>query len=79
MQALNRIIPEAFENIKEVKAVLEQDIKKKSIVEKKQTIETFHEKKVKQEAKEDELVQKILREFDGTLEEIEVLQKPSYE
>ena len=79
MQALNRIIPEAFDNINEVKTILEQDAKKKSIVEKKQTIETFHEKQVKQEAKEDELVQKILKEFDGTLEDIEVLQKPSYE
>jgi len=79
MQALNRIIPQAFDSISEVKTVLEQDVKKKSIVEKKQTIETFHEKKVKTEAKEDELVQKIIREFDGKLVDIEVLQKPSYE
>ncbi|ADD66901.1 DNA polymerase III, subunits gamma and tau [Denitrovibrio acetiphilus DSM 12809] len=79
MQALNRIIPAAFNSIDQVKTVIEQDTKKKSIVEKKQTIETFHEKKIRQEAKEDGLVQKIIREFDGKLEDIEVLQKPSFE
>ncbi len=44
-QILNQIIPAAFEKIQNVKTILEQDTKKKSIVEKKQTIETFHEKK----------------------------------
>lgn len=79
VQSLNRIISEAFESISEVKTILEQDGKKKSIVEKKQTIETFHEKRVKQEAKEDELVNKLLREFDGKLDDIEVLQKPDFD
>lgn len=79
MQLLNKTIPEHFPNVQKVKAVLEQDAKKKSIVEKKQTIETFHEKKIKQEAKEDPLVRKLIAEFDGKLEEIDVLQKPSYE
>lgn len=76
---LNKVIPEHFENISKVETVLEQDAKKKSIVEKKQTIETFHEKKIKQEAKEDPLVRQLLLEFDGKLEDIEVLQKPSFE
>lgn len=79
MQTLTKIIKENFPNITDFKAVLEQDAKKKSIVEKKQTIETLHEKKIKQEAKEDPLVQTLIREFDGRLEEIEVLHKPSFE
>lgn len=79
LQALNKIIPDAFPDISQVKTVLEQDAKKKSIVEKKQTIETFHEKKVKQEAKDDPLLKTLIQEFDGKLEEIDVLQKPTFE
>ncbi|PLX71393.1 MAG: DNA polymerase III subunit gamma/tau [Denitrovibrio sp.] len=78
-KALNSIIPKHFPSIKSIKTILQQDAKKKSIVEKKQTIETFHEKKIKQEVKEDPLVQKLINEFDGKLEEIDVLQKPSFE
>jgi DNA polymerase-3 subunit gamma/tau len=78
-QALNEAVTAAFENITMVKTVLEQDTKKKSIVEKKQTIETFHEKKTRQEAKDDPLVQTLIREFDGKLEDIDVIQKPSFE
>jgi len=79
MQALNKVVSEAFDKINSVKTILEQDTKKKSIVEKKQTIETFHEKKIRTEAKDDPLVQTLLREFDGKLEEIDVLHKPTFE
>ena len=78
-QILNQVISAAFEKIQNVKTIIEQDAKKKSIVEKKQTIETFHEKKIRTEAKDDQLVQTLLKEFDGKLEEISVLHKPTFE
>jgi len=76
--ALRKIILEHFPDIKGVKTILQEDARKKSIVEKKQTIETFHEKKIKQQAKEDPLVKQLIEEFDGKLEAIDVLQKPSF-
>jgi len=79
MKDLKSIITSAFEKIDDVKTVLEQDTKKKSIVEKKQTIETYHEKKIKQEAKQDPLVKTLVKEFDGEITGIDVLQKPEFE
>jgi DNA polymerase-3 subunit gamma/tau len=76
LNVLQSIVSEKFPDIKSIKVTLEQDSKKKSIVEKKQKIETFHERKVKQEAKDDQLVKTILKEFDGQIEEIKVKETP---
>jgi len=76
---LNTIIPQAFPNIKEVAVTLEQDSKKKSIIEKKEHIETFHDMQVKKEAEQDSIVKLLLNEFDGKLLDIDVLARPSFD
>ncbi|WP_277656812.1 DNA polymerase III subunit gamma/tau [Seleniivibrio woodruffii] len=76
---LNTIIPQAFPNIKEVAVTLEQDSKKKSIIEKKERIETFHDMQIKKEAEQDSIVKLLLNEFDGKLRDIDVLARPSFD
>ena len=75
---LNKLVSAAFPNITEIKMVLETDSKKKSIVEKKESIETYHNIKVKKEAEQDPLVKTLLLEFDGKLDDIDVIQKPVF-
>lgn len=67
---LKKIVCDTFPEISDVKVTLEQDSKKKSIVEKKQKIETFQEKKTREEAREDELVVTLMKEFNGKIEDI---------
>ncbi|MGE4317420.1 MAG: DNA polymerase III subunit gamma/tau [Deferribacterales bacterium] len=75
---LNSVVSAAFPNITEVKLILETDSKKKSIVEKKESIETFHNIKIKKEAEQDPLVKTLLTEFDGKVADISVIKKPVF-
>lgn len=76
--SLCELLSAGFPEIKEVSFVLEADSKKKSIVEKKEAIETYHDIKIKREAEQDPLVKTLISEFDGQLADIDVLDKPDF-
>ncbi|MGE4268133.1 MAG: DNA polymerase III subunit gamma/tau [Deferribacterales bacterium] len=79
LDILNQLVPKAFPTISEVSVILEQDSKKKSIIEKKEHIETIHDIRIKKEAEQDSIVKLLLNEFDGKLRDIDVLQRPSFD
>lgn len=78
LKALSEAVAKKFPNIHEVKLALETDSKKKSIVEKKESIETYHNLKVRKEAEQDPIVNMLLIEFDGKFGDVNVLQKPVF-
>ena len=69
------IISEAktfFNNNINVKIILENGSKKKSIIEKKNNIENFITRKTKKEAMENPVFKKIIEEFNGKIKDFEV-------
>lgn len=77
-ELLNDLVRKHLTGITEVNFILETDSKKKSIVEKKESIETFHNIKIKKEAEQDPLVKTLLTEFDGKVADISVIKKPVF-
>lgn len=60
---------------KDFEIILENNSKKKAIVEKKYEAETFQERKMKQEAENDEVVNLLKNEFDCKIDKITLLTK----
>jgi DNA polymerase-3 subunit gamma/tau len=79
LDTINQIVSQNFPSITEVSVTLEQDSKKKSIIEKKEHIETIHDITIKKEAEQDSIVKLLLNEFDGRVLDIDVLQRPSFD
>jgi DNA polymerase-3 subunit gamma/tau len=63
----------SFFKIDDLKIILEEDSKKKTVVEKIKDFETFKDKQIKKEAKEEPMIKKITEVFGATIENIEVL------
>jgi DNA polymerase-3 subunit gamma/tau len=68
-------IAKFFTDFKDINIIVENDSKKKALIEKRYEAESFYKRKVKQEAEEDEVVKDILKEFDGEIESIKPLKK----
>lgn len=61
-----------FGDDRKLSVVIENGSKKKGLSEKKQELETYYEKKVKEEINQNEMVNKILNEFHGEITNIKV-------
>lgn len=62
-------------DFKDINIILENNSKKKALIEKKYEAESFYERKIKQEATQDEIIKDILKEFEGEIESIKPLKK----
>ncbi|MGA1847486.1 DNA polymerase III subunit gamma/tau [Deferribacter abyssi] len=69
---LKRAAKKYFGNIDEVIIKLENGSKKKGVIEKVNEIETFKEKMLKKELKENKAVELLLKEFEGTIVDIKI-------
>jgi DNA polymerase-3 subunit gamma/tau len=68
-----------YPEVKRVKMAVESEPKKKTITENKKTAETYHQRKTRKEAEENELVKRLANEFGGKILDIEVLDSPEEE
>ena len=61
-----------FGDDRKLSIVIENGSKKKGLSEKKQELETYHEKKTKEEINKNEMINKIKNEFNGKITDIKV-------
>ncbi|TYB33592.1 MAG: DNA polymerase III subunit gamma/tau, partial [Flexistipes sinusarabici] len=61
-----------FGDDRKLSIVLENGSKKKGLSEKKEELETYHEKKTKEEINKNEMINKIKNEFNGKITDIKV-------
>ncbi|KAA0258788.1 DNA polymerase III subunit gamma/tau [Deferribacter autotrophicus] len=69
---LKRAAKKYFGNVDDIIIKLENGSKKKGVIEKVNEIETFKEKMLKKELKENKAVELLLKEFDGKIVDIEI-------
>ena len=70
-EALKKFSPEVLD----FEMIIEQGSKKKALIQKVKEAETFYERQVKNEAINSDVTKTILKEFEGTIEEITVSPK----
>lgn len=70
---LSGIAGKFFSGVTKVKLALESEPKKKTITETKKEAETYHDRKVRKEAEENELVKRLEKDFNAKVIDIEVI------
>ncbi|MGE4497357.1 MAG: DNA polymerase III subunit gamma/tau [Deferribacterales bacterium] len=73
LKYLSEIAGRFFPGVTKVKMALENEPKKKTLTETKKEAETYHDRKTRKEAEENELVKKLEKEFKAKVIDIEVI------
>lgn len=79
LKYLSEIAGRFFPGVTKVKLALENEPKKKTLTETKKEAETYHDRKTRKEAEENELVKKLEKEFNAKVVDIEVVKFVSEE
>ncbi|TYB33405.1 MAG: DNA polymerase III subunit gamma/tau, partial [Flexistipes sinusarabici] len=72
LDIIRNAISNFFGDDRKLSIVIENGSKKKGLNEKKQELETYHEKKTKEEINKNEMINKIKNEFNGKVTDITV-------
>ncbi len=72
LDIITNVVRNFFGDDRKLSIVLENGSKKKGLSEKKEELETYHEKKTKEEINKNEMISKIKNEFNGKITNIKV-------
>jgi DNA polymerase-3 subunit gamma/tau len=72
---LKSVMKSFFDDERKLSVILEKGSKKKGLAQKKKEIETYYEKKMKDEVKKNEIVNKIMNDLNGEIIDVHVYKK----
>jgi len=75
LELLKSVIKSFFGDERKLSVILENGSKKKGLAQKKKEIETYYEKKIKDEIKKNDIVNKIMTDLNGEIIDIHVYKK----